>query len=1311
MAIIIISGQSSSGINLTSDVLLVNGGTANDTTINSSGAALVSNGGVMNDVLVNSYGGLRIASNGSASGIKENGGYVEVQNGGAAKFDSNTFSGLVLSSVNGSGARATLHEGTTAFSTTILSGGLQIFDGGLASSVTVSNGSVDVHAYGSADLVIVNSHAELNISSMGDVTNIKENGGYVSVAAGANATFVANSFSGLVLDSRQSATVHSGTTANSTTVNSGGELVIYSGGVASAIKENGGYVEVADGKNVTFVSNSFSGVVLRDRSATLHSGTTANSTTLNSQGSMYVYRGGVANATTVNESGTLYVYSGGVANDITLNGDTKHGYIHVYEGAVANSVTVNAGGDLQVSSGGRVSDRLTIAATGASVNVESGGIIDFDISSHAPGEAALLNHYDLVGGTPTLTITVAGADQENGAYSLAKYVDDKFDVKTEFAVYTDNGDKAGTLIVGDSLAIGSGKYELALADKTLTLTVSGNADSGPEVLSITATPEGPTNRNVTVTATFSKKAVTQEYSLDNYTWEKYFSTGVVVTENGTVYFRGADSNNKYSEVKSYKVANIDRVPPEAPTAKADITAPTEDDVTVTATFSTDTATKQYSLDNTSWKAYETGVVMADNGTVYFRGLDAAGNISKVTEYVVSNINSAKVLSVTATPEGPTNQNVTVTATYSSDTTTKQYALDGSTWLTYTGSVVMTDNGTVYFRALDAEEKPSKVVEYTVANIDRVPPDAPVASADITVLTKQNVTVTATYSNDSATKEYSLDGQTWLEYSEPVVMKENGTVYFRGADEAGNISDVTEYTVANIDRVPPEKPVVSADITTPTNRDVTVCATFGGDTVKPEYSLDGKSWLAYTAGVVMTDNGTVYFRGIDAAGNESPVAEYTVANIDKVAPDAPVASADITKPTNKTVTVTATFSKDSVQKAYSYDGKRWSEYTTGIAFDANGKVYFRGTDAAGNVSLATEYDVTNIADGKTTFAGSLGFDGIYQQRFTPELPAPGLYNVRGDFGVFNGSLKIMDGDGRKVASGKIKNGAITFNHNQLALLDSAEKYTVVVTTSDKNRRAADYSFEIATDELFDKGDNSDDKWTAAPAMAPGDTLNNWVGYGDAVDWRSLVSADNGGVYGLFLSDVRERVKVTVYAKQGGELTKVKSFSANDAKRTASLQYLTLAPATRYYIAVEAPGAKKAKNSDYKLLFTERAVFNWDDNNWGGAVELAEVGGRSGALTTAADGDRVDYTDLTGVEKFTVTMTDGKAKVTFYDENLNKVKVGYMKMADDSIRAGVSSLTLKNGSVTTNSITLSDLDDSIKYLKVEAAAKTLCAYTIA
>ena len=36
---------------------------------------------------------------------------------------------------------------------------------------------------------------------------------------------------------------------------------------------------------------------------------------------------------------------------------------------------------------------------------------------------------------------------------------------------------------------------------------------------------------------------------------------------------------------------------------------------------------------------------------------------------------------------------------------------------------------------------------------------------------------------------------------------------------------------------------------------------------------------------MTENGTVFFRGIDMAGNVSDVAKYEVTNIDKIAPEA------------------------------------------------------------------------------------------------------------------------------------------------------------------------------------------------------------------------------------------------------------------------------------------------------------------------------------------------------------------------------------------------------------------------------------------
>ena len=80
------------------------------------------------------------------------------------------------------------------------------------------------------------------------------------------------------------------------------------------------------------------------------------------------------------------------------------------------------------------------------------------------------------------------------------------------------------------------------------------------------------------------------------------------------------------------------------------------------------------------------------------------------------------------------------------------------------------------------------------------------------------------------------------------------------------------------------------ITTPTNKSVVVTAAFSQDAVLKEYSLDNKTWQTYTAGVVMTANGTVYFRAADAAGNVSDVTSFVVENIDKVAQAKPAGTA-------------------------------------------------------------------------------------------------------------------------------------------------------------------------------------------------------------------------------------------------------------------------------------------------------------------------------------------------------------------------------------------------------------------------------------
>ena len=473
-----------------------------------------------------------------------------------------------------------------------------------------------------------------------------------------------------------------------------------------------------------------------------------------------------------------------------------------------------------------------------------------------------------------------------------------------------------------------------------------------------------THNNVTVKAVFSEDSVSCEYSLDGTTWVAYTGTGIVMTDNGSVFFRSTDAAGNVSDTTEYIVSNIDWVAPEAPTVAAD-TALTNDRVVVTAEFSADTIQKEYSLDGSNWRAYLDGVVVRNNNTVvYFRGIDAAGNISEVVSYEVTNIDKIAPAAPTASADvtALTNGNVTVTAEFSADSVTNEYKLNNGQWQVYTGSIELSDNGTVYFRSTDAAGNVSGITEYTVSNIDQTAPNAPLAVADVTALTNGNVNVTAAFSQDSVVCEYKLNDGEWQVYTGSIELTANGIVYFRGTDAAGNVSAVSSYEVANIDKTAPDAPQnVTADVTGSTSGTVTVSAEFSSDSVRCEYSLDGSNWRTYVDGVVMTDNGTVYFRGIDAAGNVSAVSSYEVANIDQTAPAAPTPSADVTDLTNGNVTVKAEFSADSVKCEYSLDGATWQEYTdtVGVVMESNGKIYFRSTNALGIMSAVSSYEVTNI----------------------------------------------------------------------------------------------------------------------------------------------------------------------------------------------------------------------------------------------------------------------------------------------------------------------------------------------------------------
>jgi hypothetical protein len=66
-------------------------------------------------------------------------------------------------------------------------------------------------------------------------------------------------------------------------------------------------------------------------------------------------------------------------------------------------------------------------------------------------------------------------------------------------------------------------------------------------------------------------------------------------------------------------------------------------------------------------------------------------------------------------------------------------------------------------------------------------------------------LTADFGSDAVKKEYSFNSRTWYTYTGSVVLNSNSAVYFRGTDHLGNVSEVSRYDVANIDKKAPNVP--------------------------------------------------------------------------------------------------------------------------------------------------------------------------------------------------------------------------------------------------------------------------------------------------------------------------------------------------------------------------------------------------------------------------------------------------------------------------------------------------------------------------
>ena len=438
------------------------GGKANNTAVNSMGSMTVFHGGTAADTTVFSSGRLFVSSGGMVNSTSvSSDGYMYVSSGGTANTVTITPDGVLIVSADASVNSVILSEGGLAqiegTATVIIveeDGWLNLCKGGQAIGVTVNAGSIKVSTGGQMTSTVINSGGSLNIYSNGQAVNTEiDSGGCMKVFSGGTATNTTILKDGDMYVSK-------GATVINAEVNACGYMLLRSGATIEGVKENGGYVDIQNGANVGFLSNTFSGLTLSD-SATVHSMTKAV--------------------------------------DIILE---TNGILTVFSGGTVNSITQKTRGSIIVSSGGTMTGRIMLE-DGAVTSAEEGSILDFDISDLTPEAGARVNRLSIIQGTPLYTLTVCDG-QENGVYILAE---EAIAFGGTITVMNTSGTGLGTLMVGETLKIGDKDCTLNLSDSALTLVVSTKSPVPEDLV-------GTKDRVSWKTAEAGRCVV--EYSVDNF---------------------------------------------------------------------------------------------------------------------------------------------------------------------------------------------------------------------------------------------------------------------------------------------------------------------------------------------------------------------------------------------------------------------------------------------------------------------------------------------------------------------------------------------------------------------------------------------------------------------------------------------------------------------------------------------------------------------------------------------------------------------------------------------------------------------------
>ena len=229
-------------------------------------------------------------------------------------------------------------------------------------------------------------------------------------------------------------------------------------------------------------------------------------------------------------------------------------------------------------------------------------------------------------------------------------------------------------------------------------------------------------------------------------------------------------------------------------------------------------TKEYTLDDgENWLPYEGEFVLDKPANIQARITDKDGafTLSDVMDYSKTD-GTAPIISKVTVSEKSSRIYIYATASdKESGIKYYEYSVDNENWYksiydnTFIKGLRHNTDYRVYVRAYNAGDVVSDTYVYETAKTKKL--EAPTYSFEPSLdewgYTK-TVTITYPYVDEDTTQEYSLDlGETWLEYTEPVLIEEENKTIIARVTSGSNVVNASSFLITKIDRT---EPTVSFD---------------------------------------------------------------------------------------------------------------------------------------------------------------------------------------------------------------------------------------------------------------------------------------------------------------------------------------------------------------------------------------------------------------------------------------------------------------------------------------------------------------------